>query len=190
MSLHREVSKHIESIFKESAETFGSYQRKVGLPCLTGCGACCLSRDISASISEMLPSAFRILDEEGIEAVEKLILELESTDSKVCTFYRMNSDDGTEGYCANYETRPSLCRSFAVAAYPDKNGSKTMSICKRLKEAYPERIGGLNALEAPTIGDYAKQVYLTGPSADAKLLHINDALCEALKKVWNLSAYT
>ena len=184
MSLNKEISKHIESIFEESAKTFSSYQLTMGLPCLSGCGACCLSQEISASVSEMLPSAFRLLNDEGIERVEELLEELEGTPSKTCVFYHRNSEDGTKGYCMNYSTRPAVCRSFGVAAYRDKNGGKTMSVCKRLKETYPEEIKNLDASEAPVIGDFAKQIYLLGQSSDARLMHINEALYEALKKVW------
>ncbi|WP_412462843.1 YkgJ family cysteine cluster protein [Halobacteriovorax sp. RT-2-6] len=184
MNLNKEISKHIESIFEESAKTFSSYQLTKELPCLSGCGACCLSQEISASTSEMLPSAFRLLNDEGIERVEELLDELEGTPSKTCVFYHRNSEDGTKGFCMNYSTRPAVCRSFGVAAYRDKNGGKTMSICKRLKEAYPEEVKKLDPNDAPVIGDFAKQIYLLGQSSDAKLMHINEALYEALKKVW------
>ncbi|WP_412472239.1 hypothetical protein, partial [Halobacteriovorax sp. RT-2-1] len=55
---------------------------------------------------------------------------------------------------------------------------------KRLKEAYPEEVKKLDPNDAPVIGDFAKQIYLLGQSSDAKLMHINEALYEALKKVW------
>ncbi|MFG1504854.1 YkgJ family cysteine cluster protein [Halobacteriovorax sp. ZH5_bin.2] len=184
MSLNKEISKHIESIFEKSSQTFSSYQLSKGLPCLSGCGACCLSQEISASTSEMLPSAFRILNEEGIERVEELLEELEVRTSRLCVFYHRNSQEGTDGYCMNYSTRPTVCRSFGVAAYRDKNGDKVMSVCKRLKDAYPNEVKSLSPSEAPVIGDFAKQIYLLGQNEDAKLLHINEALYQALKKVW------
>ncbi len=184
MSINREISEHIESIFANSAKTFSGYQSSVGLRCLSGCGACCLSQEISASTNEMLPTAFRILEEEGMDRVEELIEQLESNNSRQCIFYMKKSEDGTQGYCSNYETRPAVCRSFGVAAYKDKHGQRVMSICKRLKEAYPNKISALAPSEAPIIGEFAKQIYVLGQEADSKLLHINEALYEALKKVW------
>lgn len=189
MNWHRDISKHIESIFQESNQTFSQYQTAMGLNCLNGCGACCLSKDVCASVLEMLPTAFRLIDERGIDACEVLLNDLIASEEKVCIFYKRTSEDGRKGHCTNYNTRPSICRSFGAAAMKNKLGEKTMSICKVIKDAYPEKIKDLNPNEAPTIGDFAKRILLLDPNLGTKLLPINEALKEALLRALSSSYF-
>lgn len=137
----------------------------------------------------MLPTAFRLIDEKGIDESEHFLNELISREDKVCIFYKRTSEDGKKGYCTNYETRPSICRSFGAAAMKNKLGEKTMSICKLIKEAYPDKIKELDPNEAPTIGDFAKRILLLDPSLGTKLLPINEALQDALSRAISASYF-
>lgn len=189
MNWHREIAGHIESIYRESNETFSNYQQQMGLPCLSGCGACCLSPEISATILEMLPTAFSLVDKNGLEFAEQFLQQLENSQDFVCVFYKRLSLDGKKGHCTNYEFRPSVCRSFGAAALRDKNGNKSMSICKYIKEAFPETIKNLDPIDAPVIGDFAKKITLLDPYLGNKLYPINEALKLALIKVLSITYF-
>ncbi len=71
----------------------------------------------------------------------------------------------------------------------NKLGEKTMSICKLIKEAYPDKVKELDPNEAPTIGDFAKRILLLDPGLGTKLLPINEALQDALARAISASYF-
>ena len=48
----RELSRRVEAVYGEIAETFSTYQQSQGLQCRSGCGECCLAPTIEATVLE------------------------------------------------------------------------------------------------------------------------------------------
>ncbi|EQC45732.1 YkgJ family cysteine cluster protein [Bacteriovorax sp. Seq25_V] len=175
-----ELSLEVEQIYERSNETFSTYQKEQGLHCPSDCGKCCLSKEISATVLEMLPTAIRLY-KEGIH--EQIYETLVQVNTPQCIFYAPTSADGTKGRCLNYHTRPSVCRSFGAAAVRGKLGDKKLSICRVLKDTYPELLPGLKVEEAPVVGEYARQIAGININLGTQILPINEALKLALDKV-------
>lgn len=193
MSYLRSVAKQVEAIYKDSHESFSSFQSLQKLNCLPGCGKCCLNKEISCTPLEMLPTAFKLYDEnkaeEILENLTRIDFENANDEMLQCIFYERHSPDGSKGQCTNYLTRPCVCRSFGAAATTDKNGKKVGSVCKLIKEASPEAYKAANFDNSPVIGEFARKVMTLDNSMGSKYMPINLALKEALEKVLFSESY-
>lgn len=186
MKEYRELAKAISAIYTDSHNAFTSYQRMSGLNCLNGCGACCLNKEISATVLEMIPTALDLFDR-GI--AEEIYNQLNSREDVTCYFYHKLSEDGKKGLCLNYGHRPSVCRSFGAAAVRNKYGEKVLSACKLIKEQNPELLKTVNLESAPVIGEFARKVMALDPSLGERVRPINQALKEALEIILHRSEY-
>ena len=159
-------------------ETFSSYQAKSNLPCLEGCGRCCLNPEVDASTLEMFPIALKIFDD------GKLDEWLDKTESPLqdhCLFYVQENE--TKGRCGIYNERPALCRMFGVAGYLTKEREVTLSICKYISEKYPERVPLTKASDAPVFANWTSRVSTLGTPDLNLRFPINIALKKALHKI-------
>ncbi len=174
------LSEEVEQIYERSNETFSKFQLDQEMPCPTGCGKCCLSKEISATVLEMLPTAIRLFKENKHEVTYD---KLGNQNEVQCIFFNPHIDNGNKGLCENYQTRPSVCRSFGLAAVRGKAGDKKLSVCKVLKEIYPDKIMNIALDQAPVVGEYARQIIGINPGLGAQVHPINEALRLALQKV-------
>lgn len=176
MSRYRELVQSVVSFFEQSQLAFSTFQRSTGLFCLQGCGACCLNHEVSASVIEMLPAAFDIVDRGKTDEVLNL---LENFKDGHCFFYCKDSSDGQLGHCGNYQYRAMVCRSFGVAAVKNKKGEKTLSVCKKIKMYYPNLFERASCENAPVIGDFSRQVLALDQNLSL-VMPINQALKHAI----------
>jgi Fe-S-cluster containining protein len=131
----REFSQDLQKIYDQMWEAFSQYQAASGLNCLVGCGKCCNNPEVEASVLEMFPLAVRILDENKLE---EWLDKLEGPIQDHCLMYEPHSPDGSKGQCGVYKERPSLCRMFGVAGFYNKHHEVTLSVCKLIREKYPD----------------------------------------------------
>jgi Fe-S-cluster containining protein len=131
----REFSQDLQKIYDQMWEAFSQYQAASGLNCLVGCGKCCNNPEVEASVLEMFPLAVRILDENKLE---EWLDKLEGPTQDHCLMYEPHSPDGSKGQCGVYKERPSLCRMFGVAGFYNKHHEVTLSVCKLIREKYPD----------------------------------------------------
>ncbi|MBY0516657.1 MAG: YkgJ family cysteine cluster protein [Bacteriovoracaceae bacterium] len=174
----------LEELYKEMGETFSLAQRRSGLSCPTGCGQCCLTPTVEASVLEMLPMALQLYKENKAEALyESLLNEAPET----CILYQRHSSDGSLGQCSMYGQRPTICREFGVSGFRRKDGSGSLSVCKKLKTENPERFKTAEAemieLQIPFLSDWSLRLLNIHPEILQKRLRISLALREALEKV-------
>lgn len=172
-------------IFRELEAASKSYQSKVNLPCLEGCGKCCNSPEVEASPLEMLPAALSLLRN---GKAEETLNQLEYGSPETCYFYEKHNAEGNLGKCSIYQERPILCRSFATNAYSNKYGTKTLSVCKEIKKTYPQAYEAVSSRaellqEAPLTANWTRQLLGLSSGFSLKSLPINEALREALKTV-------
>lgn len=189
MDYIRNLAFEVESIYKESQNSFSSYQSSQKLNCLTGCGKCCLSTQIQSTILEMIPTALYLHDQKRADQIYDA-LDLVDTENSICIFYQKHSEDGHLGKCTNYDLRPSVCRSFGAAAVKNKMGEKVASVCKLIKEKYPQEYAQMNLSEAPVIGEFARRIITLDTNLGLKLYPINHALKKAIEKVSMIAQLT
>ena len=214
MNRLRELSSQVMDVYQSLSEEFSAFQSSQSLNCVEKCGACCNKLDIEVSPLEMLPFALHLFD---TGQAEQVFDELQSYSGFACKQYQRLSLDGTEGYCGIYEYRPGICRMFGAAGYKTKSGEATLSVCKPIKQAVPEKYAAAliaiqpqrsDVLEYPLVVDIAanstNHVLKTKPPMIAegrqklaqldyelgeKLMPVNDALRFMLEKILTLSFY-
>lgn len=181
----RELSRRVEAVYGEMADTFSGYQQASGLSCRSGCGECCTQPTIEATVLEMLPLALHLFDQGKAEQTLTQLEELPEVSS--CFFYQRLSFDGKQGQCSVYQQRPSICRVFGVAGYRDKQGKTALSVCKTIKadkaEKYQQHLIMLGEQPPPMMMNAKEQVNELDYSLGAKHYPINEALRLALEKV-------
>jgi uncharacterized protein len=176
-----ELEENLLSLFAEMGSTFSEFQKEMELPCLSGCGKCCLNPEVEASVYEMIPMALEIIREN--RADEYLDL-LEKNLENACVIYQKNSPDGSLGQCGRYKTRPTLCREFGVSGHIKKDGSTELSICKLIKAQNPDyHQKNFADKKTPVMSEWTYRLMSLHPELLKERKTINLALKEALEKV-------
>lgn len=177
-----ELSDNLQKLYVEISSTFSEYQKSVNLPCLEGCGKCCLNPDIEASVLEMLPFAIKIYREGKLE---EWMLKMSTNERKSCLLYA--GDENGKGRCGHYNERPGICRMFGVAGMKNKEQTLRLSICKFIKENYPEAsekiATELDLKRPPLMTEHSAQVAHLGDHFLSRRYPINEAIQQALEKV-------
>jgi Fe-S-cluster containining protein len=180
----REFCENLQNIYDEMWRTFSEYQKASGLHCLEGCGKCCNNPEVEASVMEMLPLALRMHDEGKLEY---WIDQLEMTEQEHCLMYRPHSPDGSKGQCGVYNERPSLCRMFGVSGFYNKHREVTLSVCKLIKDKYPElltqREKEVSEEKTPMLITWSYRLAQLDPALIQDRLPINQAFKKALEKI-------
>ena len=188
----RELSRRVEAVYGEMADTFSGYQQASGLNCRSACGECCTQPTIEATVLEVLPLALHLFDQGKAEQTLTQLEELPEVLS--CFFYQRLSFDGKQGQCSVYQQRPSICRVFGVAGYRDKLGKTSLSVCKTIKtdkaEKYQQHLIMLGEQPPPMMMSAKEQVNELDFSLGAKHYPINEAVRLALEKVMFKAYYS
>lgn len=188
----RELSRRVEAVYGEMADTFSSYQQASGLTCRSGCGECCTQTTIEATVLEMLPLALHLFDQGKAEQTLTQLEELPEVSG--CFFYQRLSFDGKQGHCTAYQQRPSICRVFGAAGYRDKQKQTSLSVCKTIKsdkaERYQQHLIMLTEQPPPLMMHAKEQVSQLDYELGNKHYPINLAMRMALEKVMFSAYYT
>ena len=188
----RELSRRVEAVYGEMADTFSSYQQDSGLSCRSSCGECCTQPTIEATVLEMLPLALHLFDQGKAEQTLTQLEELPEVSG--CFFYQRLSFDGKQGQCTVYQQRPSICRVFGAAGYRDKMGKTSLSVCKTFKsdkaEKYQQHLIMLTEHPPPMMMSAKEQVNELDYELGNKHYPLNQAMYLALEKVLFKSYYS
>tara|TARA_R110002126_G_scaffold75469_23_gene188401 strand:- start:522 stop:1127 length:606 start_codon:yes stop_codon:yes gene_type:complete len=188
----RELSRRVEAVYGEIAETFSTYQQSQGLQCRSGCGECCLAPTIEATVLEMLPLALHLFDQGKAEQTLDQLEQL--TAPQGCFFYQKLSFDGKQGQCSVYQQRPAICRMFGAAGYRDKTGQTALSTCKTIKTdntvKYQQSLIMLQSSPPPLMMLSKEQVNELDYQLGKNHYSINNALQLALQQVLFKASYS
>ena len=206
MNRLRELSSQVMDVYQSLSQEFSAYQSSQSLSCVERCGACCNNPDIEVSPLEMLPLALHLFD---TGRAEQEFDELDNYSGFACKQYQRLSLDGKEGYCGIYEYRPGICRMFGAAGYKTKSGEATLSVCKPIKQAVPEKYAAaliaiqpawgqsnnsdpmsISNSKPPMIAEGRQKLAQLDYELGDKLIPINDALRYILEKILTLSFYS
>jgi Fe-S-cluster containining protein len=178
----------VRALYRRLDRRIASFRRASGLGCPPGCGECCLSPEVEATVLEMLPLA---LDLRCRGLLESTLARLGSGGEppRPCLFYSPAPLGAFGGHCSVYPWRPLLCRLFGFAAVAGPEGRPELAVCGRMRAALPDRARAAAAavlagrLRAPLMRDWSLAAYRLDPALGANPLPINSALKQALERV-------
>jgi uncharacterized protein len=175
----RSISFDLMDLYQEMEQAFSDTQKRSTLLCPTGCGYCCKTPTVEATVMEMIPMAISLM-EQGI--AEDVYERIQNENPQTCILYEDHG--GKQGRCTQYATRPSLCRLFGVAGVYSKNHEITLSICKELKAHYPERLPlDPQSLNPSMMSEWSSRLYALHPELSKESQPISISLGKALEKV-------
>jgi Fe-S-cluster containining protein len=175
----------VMEIYREMDALALRFQNASGLRCLPGCGACCDTEEVEATVVEVIPLCWQILLNREEERYLSAIVQQEEVGTQRCVIFNSAPSPEHSGYCSLYEFRPLLCRLFGFAARRDKRGGPEFVSCKWLKEATPEavkraQIGVSSGLPVPIYQEAFMRVASVNPALGFRRLAINRAIKEGL----------
>ncbi len=156
-----------------------------GLTCPPGCGACCLSPDVEATVVELAPMAAALVAAGRAEAT--LAALAAAPRPAPCVLYTPDPANPRQGRCSAYATRPLICRLFGFGARHGRSGRPELAACKTMRAADPARMESVTSDEllvrrAPVMADHAHGLASDFPGEGSVLLPINVALELALQR--------
>ena len=153
-----------------------------GLYCPPGCGDCCRSEEVEATVLEMLPLAFHLF---STGQAELLIKRLEKDpEVKPCLLYRPDFCQQGMWGCSHYPHRALVCRLFGFAGIRDRTGNPQLAQCKVMKKGGTPVVGeNLPAGKMPLFAEAGMRMTGLNPFLGTARLPINRAILYSLYKV-------
>jgi Fe-S-cluster containining protein len=175
------------ALYRRLDRRIASFRRASCLACPAGCGECCLSPEVEATVLEMLPLALHLRRRGLLESTLERLGRAEPP--RRCLFYSPAPLGSFGGHCSVYSWRPLLCRLFGYAAVAGPEGRPQLAICGVMRAAIPDRTQAAaeavrsGALTAPLMRDGSLAAYRIDPALGSIPLPINAALKQALERV-------
>jgi uncharacterized protein len=176
----------ISEVFNQIDREIDYLQNATALSCPPGCGTCCTTQQIEATVLESLPLAEAIFDNGEAEMVlDAVELRLSENDFS-CVLYRPDPDHPENGRCAHYSPRPLVCRLFGFAARRNRLGDLELCTCKHISGSIPDIV--LKAQDSvskgcpiPVYQDSFMRIASLNPAIGFKRLPINTAIKQAVE---------
>ena len=177
------------NIYQEVDRKILRFQDATGLKCPPGCGSCCVSQEVEATVLEVLPLAIESFSAQQEDLLYAKIEEQERKGDRVCILYQPDLRTPGNGRCAYYESRPLLCRLFGFAARKSKEGNLELCTCKRLRAAFPEALQKegdkvLSKFSLPVSQEISMRIAVLNPGMGFRRLPLNLAIRSAIEKVF------
>lgn len=156
-----------------------------GLSCPEGCGHCCLSEKVEATVLECIPLAFELF--RTLQA-EFILKRLERNDNaRQCVLYRPDMTDAGLWGCTQYKYRTVVCRLFGFAGNRDREGIARLAMCRVMKEKSSTGNSEIDLADPsaplPLFVDSGLRITALHPGLGTVRMPINMALRDALLKV-------
>jgi Fe-S-cluster containining protein len=180
--------RRIHGIYREFDRYISSLQMATGIRCPDGCGICCQSQVVEATVLECLPLAGEIFDQGKEEATLSAIDERTERGDLKCVLYIPHRDLPESGRCAYYDYRPLVCRLFGFAARRNKFGQKELCLCRVAKKAEPAKSTAAETktdlTHVPDFHEAFMRIASLSPGIGTSLLPINTALRQSLEYLY------
>ena len=178
----REIKSSLR-IYKEVDQKLDKFKRQTALHCLSGCGECCRTACVSASVLEMQPLAAFLWKTGELDLwLSRMNLNDEQA---TCSFYSKNTPDHNSGHCLIYPFRPLICRLYGFCSRENKARKNELMLCRRIRDALaqafpePAKKRLTNGLRAPVSADYLMKSYMISPDLANQCMNINSAFVKA-----------
>jgi len=180
-------------IYREWDRVTLCFQRTTGIRCPQGCGLCCESRSVEATVLECLPLAHAIHRGRESETILSAIQEKADQGDLRCVLYQSIGESSGTGRCGCYPYRPLICRLFGFSTRRNKRGERELCLCRVFREGNPAAPGSLEgkeirAMVLPVYQDSFMRIATLDPGLGTRLFPINEALRQALEDLlWKQS---
>ena len=172
-----ELADQVMSLYGDVNRKVGEFTRTTGLSCPPGCGACCHSEKVEATVLEMLPLSFHLFQTKQAELIIKRLER--HPDNKQCIFFRPDFSQQGKWGCTQYPYRSLVCRLFGFAGKRDRKGVPRFSKCRVM--AHPATPPETDSIVL--FSEAGMQLTALHPSLGTQRLPINQAALQALYKV-------
>nr|WP_320011512.1 YkgJ family cysteine cluster protein [uncultured Desulfobulbus sp.] len=190
MFLHH-LSAQVMGLYAELDAQVALFRSVSGLQCPAGCGTCCQSSKVEATVLELIPLAIRLM---GSDTCDQLLGYLSQTENRSGTCL-LCDPKGDKGHCSVYEHRGIVCRLFGFAGNRDRQQLPQLAACRVMRAEEPAlfpRAAALLELEPgllPLFSEWGMRLTAIDPALGTRRLPINEALYEALVKVESMRLY-
>jgi Fe-S-cluster containining protein len=180
---YREYAEKIMQVYEDLDELIAQFQEETGWSCLPGCGDCCQTDRVEASIAEFMPLALHLMENNEMHFwLDKLEKQGEE---KQCIFYKPDERIPGHGRCVQYSHRGLVCRLFNFSAVADKYGKKIFQACGIMKKQQAARAAALQELigqrQIPLMTDFSMRIHGINPSLGTKMYPVNQAVRLAIE---------
>lgn len=177
-----QISRRVFRIYQEIEKQTFRVKRQTGMVCPDRCGQCCWSRNIEATVVEMIPLVNHILRSGRLNEV-LTALDTAGPDD-LCVFFRPDMAHRDRGFCSDYRYRPLVCRLFGFSARRNKDDRISAQVCRRLKQVDPEACERFKALcmsgALPPMRAWFQRIAAMDPVRGYRLMPVNQALRECI----------
>ncbi len=186
MVMLKSLAAEVLSIYAELDAQVAAFAAASGLYCPEGCGECCASEKVEATVLEMLPLAFVLFAD---DRAELLLKRLEKIDGRgECLLHRPDLAGPGAWSCTCYGQRAVVCRLFGFAGNLDRAGTPRLALCRVMRQAGLPRTNPSSSHEKvmallPLFSEAGMRITALHPGLGTIRLPINGALLEALQKV-------
>ncbi len=183
------IFSEMTALYAHIDQVVAEFQLRSGLRCPPGCGKCCTTSDVQVTVLEMLPMAHEMFcDGTADQWLERLSVP---SVSGRCVLYKVHGTENLAGHCGYYKWRPVVCRLFGFAAVRDRTGSKTLAVCRHIRQNNPKvaLVAMAMAEEAPCFVKYGTEVFGLDPVLGFRLMPINTALHQAIERLGIVRSY-
>ena len=181
----QELELQVLEVYRVLDESVAGFAARTGLCCPEGCGHCCLSEEVEATVLECLPLAFELFRTLQAEFILKRLEK--NNELKQCVLYRPDYTAAGLWGCTQYKHRAVVCRLFGFAGNRDRRGNVRLALCRVMKQEghVDDNQIDLDDPRAPLPLFMAAGLRITAlhPGLGTLRMPINMALREALQKV-------
>jgi len=181
----QELDLQVLEVYRVLDAAVAGFSSRVGLSCPTGCGHCCLSEKVEATVLECIPLAFELFRTFQAELILKRLEK--NGNERRCILYRSDYTEAGLWGCTQYKHRAVVCRLFGYSGNRDREGIARLAMCKIMKEKLRTPVDAilLNDPEypMPIFVDAGLRITTLHPGFGIVRMPINMALREALLKV-------
>jgi len=176
------ISRRVFRIYQEIEKQTLRVRRQTGMVCPDRCGQCCWSRNIEATVVEMIPMVSHLLRS---GTMPEILASLDTAGPEdLCVFFRPDMAHREQGFCSEYRYRPLVCRLFGFSARRGKDDQVSAQVCRVIKQADPGACARFDALcrsgVLPPMRAWFQRIASMDPARGYRLMPINQAWKECI----------
>lgn len=181
----QELDFQVLEVYRGLDVAVADFAARTGLACPQGCGHCCRSEKVEATVLECIPLAFELFRTFQAELILKRLEK--DCDERRCILYRSDFTEAGLWGCSQYRFRPVVCRLFGFAGNRDRGGIARLAMCRIMKEGAGPGACALvvddGDISLPLFSDAGLRITALHPGLGVARMPVNTALREALQKV-------
>ncbi len=181
----QELEFQVLEVYGVLDKAVAGFATRTGLSCPEGCGHCCQSEKVEATVLECIPLAFELFRTFQAELILKRLEK--NDDDKRCVLYRPDYTEAGLWGCTQYRYRSVVCRLFGFAGNRDRQGDTQLAMCRIMKEKTGAGTSDIDLDDPhaplPLFFDAGIRITALHPGMGTERKPINMALRDALLKV-------